>query len=222
MSCDRSWASTLEGSLEDLQSSVKISSLSINTMKQAVPMSTRSLSLSSFGSASNSTTKTPLSPIQATPPGEPGTFNFDTSIGTEWYGTGPRLSLTPSRKMPDPSWGQFQGFEFFKFTPPPSDITWEPDRFSPTSIFLYRNTFDKSEFPTLPTSYTTYSNSYSGFTSPEPLLNSQVLGMSLDVPSEIEQTRFHVPLSSSLTYGVGEETSDWDFRDLDLQYPHTF
>jgi hypothetical protein len=114
----------------------------------------------------------------------------------------------------------------FDMPEPPPDITClEQNMFSPSSAFPYEYTFDKSETPPLPPSDTSHGNGYGDFAPSEPVPNWQVLGMSLDVPSEIERTNPHVSLirSHAYAYDFGEETSEL-VRDLfpGLQNQHTF
>jgi hypothetical protein len=128
--------------------------------------------------------------------------------------------------MPAPPHDQFQGFDLFNIGLAPPDITfWEQNILSPPSAFQYGNTFNRSESPPFPTSDTSYGNGYGDVTSPEPVPNWQVLGMSLDIPREIERTNPHVSLirSHAYAYGFGEETSEL-VRDLfpDLQNSYTF
>jgi hypothetical protein len=226
LSCDPEWASALDGSLEELQSNTKTSFLSIKTTKQAVPMSARSLSLSSSGSASMVDTRTPQSSIAATPPGGLNTFNSDASIGNEWHGTSRRPSLEPSRKMPTPPYDQFQGIDIFNSTSPPSDITWGQNMSSPFPISPYDKTIDKSKFSSL-TSETPYGNSHGTLTSPHPIPHWQDLGMSSDILSETGDEIYpHVPSAGPSAYsdGPAEGTSGLDFHSLfpDLQHQYTF
>jgi hypothetical protein len=227
LSCDREWASALDSSLEELQSNTKISFLSIKTMKQAVPMSAKSLSLSSFGSASMVDTQTPPSSIAATPPGAPDTFNSDTSIGNEWHCTSYRPSLEPSGKMPTPPYDQSQGIDIFNSTSPPSDITWGQDMSSPFPISPYDKTIDKSKFSTSLTSDTSYGDSHGTLTSPHPIPDWQVLGMSSGILSETGDKNYsHVPSAGPPAWagGLVEGTSGLeDFYPLfpDLQYLFT-
>lgn len=224
--CDREWASALVGSLEELQSNTKISFLSIKTTKEAVPMSARSLSLSSFGSASMVDTQTPPSSIAATPPGSLDIFKSDTSIGNEWHGTTHRPSLEPSRKMPTPPYDQSQGIDIFNSILPPSDITWGQNMSPPFPISPYGKTIDKSKFSTSLTSDTSYGNSHGTLTSPHPIPDWQVLGMSKDILSETGDKSYpHVLFARpSDADGPAEGTSDQYFYSLfpDLQYPFTF
>jgi hypothetical protein len=198
LSCDREWASTLEGSLEDLQSIAKISFLSIKTMKQAVPLSQRSLSSSSFGSTSILTTQTPPSSIITTPSGDLDTFHFDTSIDNGWHGTSYGPSLDPCGKMPAQLY-EFQGIDINPSSNS-SEITWGQNMSSPFPIYPYGNTIDKSEYPTSLTADTSHANSYGISTLPQPIPNLQVLGMSLDVPSDKGESHVSRPLT--YTYGI--------------------
>jgi hypothetical protein len=227
LSCDREWASALDSSLEELQSNTKISFLSIKTTKQAVPMSAKSLSLSSFGSASMVDTQTPPSSIAATPPGGLDTFNSDASIGNEWHGTSHRPSLEPWGEMPTPPYDQSQGVDIFNSTSPPSDNTWGQNVSSPFPIFPFGKTIDKSKFSTSLTSDTSYGNSHGTLTSPHPIPDWQVLGMSSDNLSETGGENYpHVPFAGPSSYadGPAKGTSGLDFHSPfpDLQYPYPF
>jgi hypothetical protein len=227
LSCDREWASALDGSLEELQSNTKTSFLSIKTTQQAVPMSARSLSLSSSGWASMVDTQTPPSSIAATPPGGLDTFSSDASIGNEWHGTSHRPTLEPWGEMPTPRYDQSQGIDIFNSTSPPSDNTWGQNISSPFPIFPYGKTIDKSKFSTSLTSDTSYGNSHGNLTSPHPIPDWQVLGMSSGILSETGDKNYsHVPSAGPPAYagGLVEGTSGLEgFYTLfpDLQHPFT-
>jgi len=227
LSCDREWASALDGSLEELQSNTKILFLSIKTTKQAGSMSARSLSLSSFGSASMVETQTPPSSIATTPPGGLDTFNSDTSIGNEWHGPSHKPSLGPSGKMPTPPYDQSQGIDIFNSTSPPSDIAWGQNMSSPFPISPYDKTIDTSKFSTSLTSDTSYGNSHGTLTSPHLIPDWQVLGMSSGILSETGDKNYsHVPSAGPPAYAgdLVEGTSGIeDFYAVfpDLQYPYT-
>jgi hypothetical protein len=225
LSCDREWASALDGSPEELQSNTKIFFLSIKTTKQAGSMSARSLSLSSFGSASMVETQTPPSSIATTPPGGLDTFNSDTSID-EWHGTSHRPSLEPSGKMPTPPYDQSQGIDIFNSTAPPSGMIGGQNMSSPFPRSPYGKTIDKSKFSTSLTSDTTYGKSHGTLTSPHPIPNWQVLGMSSGILSETGDENYsHVPSTGPPAYAGGpvEGTSGLNFFSPfpDLQYPFT-
>lgn len=202
LGCNPEWTSFLSGSLNDLRSNVKISSLDIRALKQTDLMSTRSLSATSSGSTSISTS-TPLTIIHSPPIEEPGTGNSFTSVSTGWLDTGPIFSSSPSAKL---SWSPFIEFQDSDLSNPipPSPTYSEKQNNLPT--FSYGNTFTVSEPPLVPTNYTSQGNCYSDFMSPNLLPKLQILGMSKYIPSETEQTPSHVsgPLSGN---GTREETS---------------
>jgi hypothetical protein len=217
LECDPEWFAILNGSLEDLRASVKISSLSIKTVKQADLMTTRSLSASSYGLASICSTNTPLSSVKAIHARDPGNW-----VGTGWDEPGPGPYSTP----------------FAKFLAPLPTITLEQNPSSPYSAFSYGSVNMEAPPSSFLTIQTPYFNSFSGsplehfpkdngssdITSLESFPNWQTLGVFSDVPSEIEKIHSHVSLPSSHTNDLGKETSDLDSRDLfsDPQYPYTF
>jgi hypothetical protein len=229
LECDPEWFAILNGSLEDLRASVKISSLSIRTVKQADLMTTRPLSASSYGSASICSTNTPLSSVKAMHPGDP-----DNWVGTGWVEPGPGPYSTPFAKLLAPLWDQ----SLLNLAAPLPTIPLEQNPSSPFSTFAYGNVNMEASPASFLTIYTPYFNSFSGsplehfpkdnnssdITSPESFPDWQALGMFSDVPSEIEQIHSHVSLPSSHTNDLGKETSDLDSRDLfsDPQYPYTF
>jgi hypothetical protein len=237
--CDLEWTSVLEGSLEDIQTNVEISSLAIRAFKQHELMSTRSLSTSSSGSSLIYPTNTPPSSIEGTPSEKSVTASSDMSRNYGWLDTGPRPLLTTSTKRPAPLWDPFQDPIVFHLGPSSPTLNGRHTTFSKSATIPYKNTFNISDPPPLPTVYTslwndfsdppplesfTQDNGSSDITSPESFPNWQALGMFSDVPSEIEQIQSHVSLPSSHASGLGKETSDLDSRDLfsDLQYPYTF
>ncbi|KAH8794864.1 hypothetical protein BGZ57DRAFT_867744 [Hyaloscypha finlandica] len=229
LECDPEWFAILNGSLEDLRASVKISSLSIRTVKQADLMTTRSLSASSYESASICSTDTPLSSVKAIHPGD-----HDNRVGTGWDEPGPGPYSTPFAKLLAPPWDQ----SLFNLAAPLPTTTLDQNPSSPCPAFSYGNVNMEASPSSFLTIYTPYFNSFSGsplehfpkdngssdITSPESFPNCQALGMFSDVPSEIEQIHSHVSLPSSHTSDLGKETSDLDSRDLfpDPHYPYTF
>ncbi|PMD50608.1 uncharacterized protein K444DRAFT_273105 [Hyaloscypha bicolor E] len=236
--CDLEWTSVLEGSLEDMRTNVEISSLAIRAFKQHDLMSTRSLSTSSSGSSLICPTNTPPSSIEGTPPEKSVTASSGMSRRYGWLDTGPRPPLTTSTKRPAPLWDPFQDPIVFHLGPSSPTLNGRHTTFSKSATIPYGDTFNISAPPPLSTIYTSQLNDFSDpvplepfpqdngssdITSPESFPNWQALGMSSDVPSEIEQIHSHVSLPLSHTSDLGKETSDLDSRDLfsDPQYPYT-
>ncbi|PMD47650.1 hypothetical protein L207DRAFT_628262 [Hyaloscypha variabilis F] len=235
LSCDPRWLKAFAGTLEDLQSSVKISSLNIRTITSAGLMrSARSLSASSHGSTSIGTSNTPPSSIEATPPGDPGIIDTHDFFKTGWGDASPESLVTPSLTKVAPSLNQFL---FGQLAPPPT-VSWRPDQGPLLSTFMYDNPFSMLVPLQLPAYYTPYFNGFSGpplepfpqdtgfgdTVSQESFSEWQPLGNSSNLPSEIEQDHHHVSLHWPYMYDLGEETSVMDPCDLSSasHYPHTF
>jgi hypothetical protein len=217
LNCDPGWASILSGSLKDLQSNMKLSSLSVRALKQTCLMSTRSLSATSFGPTSTRA-GTPPTTMDSTPIEDLGMGNSSTLAGIEWLDTGPRSS-TPT-KLPTPPSIQFQDADLFDLIPTSTTVIGNQELFSPSSNFPCGNTFTVAESPHLSTTYTSPGNGFSNPRLPDPLPNLQVLGMFYNVPSEIEQCPSHVSGPLSQAFDTREETSVLASRDLfpDMQY----
>lgn len=180
-------------------------------MKRAVPISTKSLSLSSFGSSSFINPTTPLSSMELMPSGDPDPVLPDTWIGDRWPGTDQPWSSIVT--LPTSPWNHFRGSRFLNFIPPQPNIPLGQKIFSPPSTFPYGYTLGMLKPPILPKICTSPQNGYGDFESPEPVTRVQVC--------ELEHIPSHVSLPLPYTYGNGEETSVWDCRDLFPDLPST-
>jgi hypothetical protein len=107
------------------------------------------------------------------------------------------------------------GIDIINSTSNSSDITRGHNMSSPFPMYPYGNTIDKSEYLTNLTTDTSHANSYGISTSPQPITNWQVPGMSRDVPSEKGESHVSPPLTFAYAYSNGQETSGLDpFLDL--------
>ncbi|KAN0104754.1 hypothetical protein V8E51_010499 [Hyaloscypha variabilis] len=213
LSCDLGWLTTFAGTLEDLRSIVKISSLSIRTITPAGLMrSTRSLSASSHGSLSSGTSNTPPSSIEATPPGDTGIVKPHIFFETRWGDAGPESLITPSTEVAPRS----NQFLFGQLAPPPT-VSGTPDQGIPLSTLMHDNHFSMLTPPQIPEYYTPYFNGFSGpplepspqdngfgdTVSQESFSEWQPLGMFSNLPSQIEQDHHHVSIPWPYTYDLG-------------------
>jgi hypothetical protein len=170
-------------------------------------MSMRSSSPSSCGSASIYTTNTARSSIETTPRGDPGTFNFDHSIGLAGPNSGPDTSLVFTTDNHAQPWDPIQVANMTNFNPPQADINSGQFAFSPPSTFPYGTEFDMWNSPLFPPIYTPPGNGYGDHTSLDPNSPLQGLGASFDVLSEMEQNHYHVSSHLSNPNDFVEETS---------------
>ena len=193
-------------------------------------MSMRYLSSRSDGSDSICATSTPLSSIGSATIEDPGTAKPVVSMVPGWLDTGPGSAASLSMEMPASAaslWDQSSALNFLDSTSPPSDITWGQNMSSPFPISPYDKTIDSSKFSTSLTSDTSYRNSHGTLTSPHPIPDWQVLGMSSGILSETGDKNYsHVPSAGPPAYagGLVEGTSGLEyFYTLfpDLQYPFT-